>query len=78
MSRVVNILFIADCFLFSLCTLGAAYPFESFSSAAWRAETNGLFYGKFRPLIDALFWFQPGHCQRAYTRAKFNLPQDMQ
>jgi hypothetical protein len=74
MSRLVNILFIADCFLFSLCTLGAAYPFESFSSAAWRAETKGLFYGKFRPLIDWVFG--DGHCQRAYDCALLNLPDD--
>jgi len=74
MSRLVNILFIADCFLFSLCTLGAAYPFESFSSAAWRAETRGLFYGKFRPLIDWIFG--DDHCQKAYECARLNLPDD--
>jgi hypothetical protein len=74
MSRLVNILFAADCFLFSLCTLGVAYPFESFSSAAWRAEGKGLFYGKFRPLIDLAFGL--GHCRRAYELARLNLPED--
>ena len=74
--RLTNIAFMLDCFLFTLVTLGKAYPFESFSSAAYRAEKLGLFYGKARPLIDALFWFQPDHCRLAYERAAFNLPPD--
>ena len=47
--RIANKMFAFDCFLFSFCTLGLSYPHESFSSAAWRAEKNGLFYGRFRP-----------------------------
>jgi hypothetical protein len=77
MSRLLNVLLALDCFLFSLCTLGRAYPFESFSSAAYRAEQQGRFYGKFRPIIDAVLWFDPDHCKRAYTYAKLNLPEDM-
>lgn len=74
--RLINILFTLDCFLFSLATLGKAYPAESFSSAAYRAEMMGMFYGKARPLIDALFWFQPQHCYLAYTRFNLNLPPE--
>lgn len=75
--RVINILFALDCFLFSLCTLGKAYPYESFSSAAYRAELHGSLYGKMRPIIDSIFFFQQNHCQKAYTYAKLNLPEDM-
>lgn len=76
LDRVVNMLFALDCFLFSLLTLGKAYPFESFSSAAYRAEKQGRLYGKARPLIDTLLWFNPMHCQHAYINAINNLPED--
>jgi hypothetical protein len=75
-TRIINILFIFDCFLFSVCTLGKSYPFESFSSAAFRAELSGRFYGRARPVIDWLFSFQPDHCENAYYRAFLNLPED--
>lgn len=76
--RIINILFAIDCCLFSLLTLGKAYPFESFSSAAYRAEINNRFYGKARPLIDFLFSLlgQKEHCKTAYFSAKYNLPED--
>lgn len=77
MTRLANILFSLDCFLFSLLTLGASHPYESFSSAAYRAELRGMFYGRFRPFIDTLFWFDKDHCKRAYMQAKLNLPEDM-
>ena len=79
MNRLVNILFTLDCFLFSVCTLGKAYPGESFSSAAYRAERMGIFYGKSRPVIDWLFSLlgQKDHCKQAYFSAKLNLPLDM-
>lgn len=72
--RIINILFALDCFLFAVCTLGASYPFESFSSAAWRAESLGLFYGRARKWIDKLLGV--GHCCRAYHFAKLNLPPE--
>jgi len=78
MQRFINLLFALDCFLFSVCTLGGAYPFESFSSAAYRSELMGGFYGRVaRPLIDWLAspW-QAAHCRTAYYRAKLNLPGD--
>lgn len=79
MSRLVNILLALDCLAFSLLTLGKAYPAESFSSAAYRAELQGRFYGKARPAIDWVFgWLgQRDHCRAAYESAKFNLPDDM-
>lgn len=79
MNRIINILLTFDCFVFSLLTLGKAYPSESFSSAAYRAETRGLFYGRARPVIDWLFsWLgQTEHCKAAYYSAKLNLPEDM-
>lgn len=78
MSRIVNILLALDNFLFALVTLGGSYPFESFSSAAYRAEKLGLFYGKARPAIDWLFGLlgQSEHCKAAYENAKQNLPED--
>lgn len=80
MARVINILFALDCFLFAVCTLGKSYPYESFSSAAYRAELLGIFYGKSRPVIDWLFslFGQTDHCKTAYLSAKNNLPKDMQ
>lgn len=79
MARIVNILFTLDCFLFSVCTLGASYPGESFSSAAYRAELNGKFYRYARPWIDRLFSLlgQVDHCKAAYLGARLNLPEDM-
>lgn len=76
-ARLINIVFMLDCFLFSLLTLGKAYPFESFSSAAYRAELNGRFYGRMRPVIDRGFHrWQKDHCKLAYERAALNLPPD--
>ena len=76
--RIINIVFAADCFVFTLLTLGKAYPFESFSSAAYRGEKLGLFYGKARPRIDwlAALVGDYDHCRKAYERAKLNLPPD--
>ena len=79
MARLINVLFAFDCFCFSLATLGKSYPSESFSSAAYRAESLGLFYGRMRPVIDFAFGLlgQTDHCKTAYFNAKKNLPEDM-
>jgi hypothetical protein len=67
MTRILHILIAFDQFVFCLITLGGAYPNETMSSAAYRGELDGKLTGKiFRPLIDALFWFNPNHCQQAY------------
>lgn len=77
--RVINILFMADCFLFCLLTLGSSCG-ESFSSAAYRAELFGMPYGRARPVIDWIFGLlgQREHCRSAYFSACNNLPKDMQ
>ena len=79
MARLVNVLLALDCFLFSVLTLGRSYPSESFSSAAYRAESMGKVYGKARPVIDWLFGLlgQKRHCQTAYFSARLNLLEDM-
>lgn len=41
-------------------------PDETMSSAAYRMERDGRFWGFMRPVIDRLFWFQPNHCHCAY------------
>lgn len=79
MNRIVNVIFSLDCFLFSVATLGKSYPYESFSSAAWRAELQGRFYGRSRKWIDRFMGLfgQVDHCRVAYEMAKYNLPEDM-
>ncbi len=82
-ARVTNILMAVDCLAWTAITnvfcRSPGYPFETFSSAAYRAERNGLVYGKARPVIDWLFsWLgQREHCKAAYDNAKSNLPEDM-
>ena len=79
MNRVVNILFALDCFVFALLTLGGSYPSESISSAAYRAEKNGVMFGNVRPLIDWVFLHfagQQNHCEMAYSHVLLNLPPD--
>lgn len=40
---------------------------ETMSSAAWRMEQDGYFWGRFvRPLIDTLLWFDKDHCRTSY------------
>ena len=41
-------------------------PDETMSSAAYRMERDGRFWGFMRQVIDALFWFQSQHCKKAY------------
>jgi len=72
--RILNLLISLDQFLFSLITLGGAYPDETMSSAAFRMERDGKFFGFFRPVIDFLFVFiQDAHCKKAYESEKMRL-----
>ncbi len=65
--RVLNILVALDQLIFAMVTLGSSAPDETMSAAAYRLEQRGSLPGKvFRPLIDALFWFDPLHCRKAY------------
>lgn len=66
MRRVLNLLIALDQFLFCCLTLGRSDPDETMSSAAWRMERDGKFFGFTRKIIDALFWFDPEHCRKAY------------
>lgn len=79
LARALNLLLTIDCMVLSVVTLGKAWPGESISSAAYRAETLGLPFGRARPVIDFLFFFQPNHCYLAWLGAKNkrNLPDDM-
>ena len=64
--RVLNLLIATDQWVFCFLTLGLSNPDETMSSAAWRMERDGKFFGFTRPLIDALFWFDPDHCKNSY------------
>jgi len=78
--RLLNVLIALDSFIFVAITLGRGYPGETISSAAYRAEIYGLWFGKFRKPIDFLFsWLEVNHCHLAYEYAvsKRNLPGDM-
>lgn len=80
MARLGRILYAFDCFAFMALTLGGAYVGESFSSAAWRSEQGGGWYGRIaRPVIDALASLlgDANHCQRVYQTAWLDLPEDM-
>ena len=77
--RAINVVFALDVFLCALLTLGGSYPSESFSSAAYRAEGRGEFYGRTRVAIDwifRVFFDEVDHCKNAYFNAKRNLPPD--
>jgi hypothetical protein len=42
---------------------------ETLSARAWRMEAAGKPYGGlWRPVIDALFFWQPGHCHAQWLR----------
>lgn len=64
--RILNLLISLDQFLFCILTLGQSNPDETASSAAWRMERDGKFFGFFRPVIDAVFFFDPQHCKSSY------------
>lgn len=65
--RMLNISIAFDQLLYVLLTFGAGSPDETLSAAAWRSEGNGKLLGRiFRPIIDALFWFDPKHCQTSF------------
>lgn len=65
--RILNWLIAFDQLAYVLLTLGAGSPDETLSAAAYRSEGNGKLLGRvFRPLIDALFWFDRNHCRTAF------------
>lgn len=65
--RLINFLICVDQLVFSVITLGSSAPDETISSAAYRLEQQGRLPGKiFRPLIDAIMFFDPLHCRISY------------
>lgn len=77
--RILNLLIALDQFLFCCLMLGNSYPDETASACAWRLEQAGRIQGRiFRPLIDALFWFDHHHCLECYKieRDRRQLPRE--
>lgn len=79
--RILNILIALDQLIYVLITLGAGYPDETLSSAAYRLDQKGQFWGKiWRPIIDWLFtYIQRNHCYEAYEaeRRRTQAPPDL-
>ena len=65
--RLLVILYLFDCFVLSLITLGACKIGETISSVAFITEKDGRLVGKImRPVIDTLFFFDTDHCYKAW------------
>ena len=79
-SRVLNVLIAIDQLAYVLITLGAGYPDETLSSAAYRLELRGAFWGRvWRPLIDWLFHpIEPDHCHQSYLAEVKRLQSPME
>lgn len=78
--RILHMLVALDSVVYVWLTLGAGYPAETISSAAWRAHIVNKPFKYARPVIDFLFaWLEKDHCRLAYEYAvlKRNLPVDM-
>ena len=65
--RVLNLLIALDQLIWVILTLGNGMPDETISAALWRMESQGKWAGKlFRPVVDALFFFDQNHCLSAW------------
>ena len=65
--RITNVLIAIDQLLLSILSLGASFPDETISSAAWRWEQQGYRLGRYlRVSIDTLFFWEDNHCLNAY------------
>lgn len=62
--RIKQILISFDQFLNTLIFGGWAD--ETMSSALWRMDRDGRFWGWLRPIIDTVLFFDPNHCQTSY------------
>jgi hypothetical protein len=73
--RMLNLLIALDQLSYVIITLGNCYPDETLSSAAYRLELRGHFWGRFwRPIIDWLFRpIEKNHCQQAYNAERLRL-----
>lgn len=75
--RLLNLAVALDQLAWVLLTLGNGSPDETISAALWRMESQGKRAGRWlRPVVDALFFFDPHHCQQAWLaeRNKAQLP----
>ena len=54
------------------------HPDETMSSNVWRMEQAGKPWGFMRRVIDAFFFFDPGHCAGSYLaeRERRHLPPE--
>jgi hypothetical protein len=67
--RILNVLISIDQICYVLITLGNGNPDETMSAAAYRLEKEDKWGGKiFRPILDAIFWFDPDHCRQSHER----------
>lgn len=76
--RALNLLIALDQLAWVILTLGHGHPDETISAALYRMELEGKRAGKlFRPVVDALFWFDPEHCFKAWRSeiTKHQLPR---
>ena len=65
--RILNLLIAIDQLAWVALTLGNGLPDETISAALWRMESQGKWAGKlFRPVVDALFFFDQNHCLSAW------------
>lgn len=76
--RSLNVAIALDQLLWVFLTLGNGSPDETISAALWRMERSNKWQGRlFRPLVDALFFFDKNHCRKAWL-AEFQRKQLMQ
>lgn len=78
--RLSNVSVSVNQLIGTILSLGAKYPDETMSSYSWRLETNGRIFGVFfRPLIDALLFWEPDHCRGAWMdeKARRHMPPSM-
>jgi hypothetical protein len=79
--RLLNVFIALDQLAWVLATFGHGSPDETVSSAAWRMESQGKLAGMIlRPVIDAILFFDPGHCRKAWEaeRDRIQLPKGYQ
>ncbi len=66
MKRLLNLLIALDQLVYVIITFGSGNPDETCSSAAYRMEMKGKFFGFWRPIIDGIFFFDNNHCKESY------------
>lgn len=75
--RLLNVGIALDQLAWVVMTLGNGSPDETISAALWRMELQGKRAGRWlRPVVDAMFFFDPDHCRNAHLAEfqKLQLP----